>query len=70
MAEGPCGVLWKEKRRLRGEGMGGHSVHLNGRWSTPSTTRGKVWGNYSPYQPRVIFAASHHFSEVSGKKLE
>ena len=47
--------------------MGSRSIHLDGRWSTPNTTMGRVWGNYCPDQPRVIFVSRHHFSEISGK---
>lgn len=59
----------EERKKLKGEGMGSDSVSVDGQHLAPNNSA-KGWRNDPPYQPRVLFGASHHCSRVSGSKPE
>lgn len=50
--------------------MGSCSLNLEGLCSAPDNTTKKALRSYRPYQLELFLVAGHHFSEVSGNKLE
>lgn len=70
VAEGPYGVLSGREKEIKRRVDGKLFYQWDGQCSTPNNTLRIVWGNYRPYQPRVILVAGRHISEVPGNKLE
>lgn len=50
--------------------MGSCSLSLEGLCSAPGNTTRKAVQSDRPYQLELFLVAGHHFSEVSGNKLE